>query len=97
MPLVKNKNKEGSIPKKGRVVKSPTDKPAIVLAQLELYAITGYRKAAYQKRHFDELGVPSKIRPDNTLSVVRAHLLNPPHRAANDAPARRVRTVRKLP
>jgi hypothetical protein len=67
----------------------------ITLTESELVEITGYKMARFQKRHFDGLGVPNVIRPDGSLSVVRAHLLNyRPPRAVNDEPAKRVKRVR---
>lgn len=68
---------------------------SITLTDLELFEITGYKRAKEQKRHFDGLGVPAVIRPDGSLSVVRAHLLNyRPPRAVNDEPAKRVKQAR---
>lgn len=67
----------------------------ITLTEPELVEITGYKRTKEQKRHFDGLGVPSVVRPDGSLSVVRAHLLNyRPPRAGNDEPAKRVKQVR---
>lgn len=67
----------------------------ITLTDAELLEITGYKLARYQKRHFDGLGVPAILRPDGSLSVVRAHLLNyRPPRAGNDEPAKRVKQAR---
>lgn len=69
---------------------------AITLLEHELEEITGYKLARYQKRHFDALGVPAVIKPDGSLSVVRAHLLNyRPPRPQNDEPQKRVKQVRK--
>lgn len=68
----------------------------IVLQEDEVFAITGYKRAVDQKRHFDALGVPAIIRPDNTLSVVRAHLLSPPARLAQNDEPKRVRQVRRV-
>lgn len=68
---------------------------SITLTDAELLEITGYKLARYQKRHFDGLGVPAVLRPDGSLSVVRAHLLNyRPPRAGNDEPTKRVKRAR---
>lgn len=70
--------------------------PAITLSDAELLEITGYQRAKWQKRHFDGLGIPAVIRPDGSLSVIRAHLLNlRTIRAQNDEP-KRVKIVRKV-
>lgn len=67
----------------------------ITLTDAELHELTGYKQARFQKRYFDGLGVPAVVRPDGSLCVVRAHLLNyRPPRAANDEPAKRVKQVR---
>lgn len=67
----------------------------ITLTEAELVEITGYQLARYQKRHFDALGIPCVIRPDGSLSVIRAHALDyrPPQAANQDG--KRVRQVRK--
>lgn len=67
----------------------------ITLSDAELVEVTGYKRAKEQKRHFDTLGVPAMIRPDGSLSVVRAHLLDyRPPKAQNDE-GKRVRQVRR--
>lgn len=66
----------------------------ITLDADELVEVTGYKRAKEQKRHFDGLGVPSVVRPDGSLSVIRAHLLNyRPPMAQNDE-SKRVKNVR---
>lgn len=71
------------------------EKP-ITLTAAELEEITGYKQAPKQKQHFDALGVPSVIKPDGSLSVVRAHLLNyrPPRAGNDEPPSKRVKRVR---
>lgn len=66
----------------------------ITLTDAELFEITGYKQARGQKRYFDSLGVPAVPRPDGSLCVVRAHLLN--WRAAQNDEPKRVRNVRKV-
>lgn len=66
----------------------------ITLTEAEIQEITGYKRLSFQRRYFDALGVPCSPRPDGTLCVVRAHLLN--LRAQNDEPKPRVRAVRKV-
>lgn len=71
-----------------------SDEP-ITLTDAELFEITGYKLASYQKRHFDALGIPARIRPDGSLSVGRAHWIHYRPRSSNDEPLKRVRQVRK--
>lgn len=66
----------------------------VVLTPAEIFRISGYKRVAKQKEHFEALGVPAIIRPDNTLSVIRDHLRNPPGRRVVNEPPQRVRNVR---
>lgn len=72
--------------------------PHITLTPAELVGITGYVRAKDQHRVFMRLGVPAILRPDNTLSVGRAHYngLMEKHLSGNiAAPIKAVRNVRK--
>lgn len=82
------------MPRNPHAPQPPTEK--LWLEEDELKGLTGYGLAAYQKKYFDALGIPAHIRPDNTLSVVRQHLLNPPRAANSDVREKRVREVRKV-
>lgn len=66
----------------------------ISLTEDELFELTGYKRARFQRRYFDALGIPASPRADGTLCVVRAHLLN--WRAAQNDEPKRVRNVRKV-
>lgn len=48
-----------------------------VLSEAELFELTRYRRAAEQLRALAELGVPARRMRDNTVRVLRMHLLAP--------------------
>ncbi len=60
----------------------------ICLTPDELFEVTGYRRAHEQLEYFRALGVPAHRRPDNTVSVVRQHLLDLQRRADAPSPPR---------
>jgi hypothetical protein len=67
----------------------------ITLTDAELREITGYKRAKEQRRYFDALAVPVSVRPDGSLCVVRAHLLNLQPAQAQNGDSKRVRIVRR--
>lgn len=58
----------------------------LALSQEEITAITGYARATYQMRVLKELGIPARRRPDNTVLVLRMHLVHPTTTLAKPAP-----------
>jgi len=48
-----------------------------ILSDAELYELTRYRRAAEQLRALKELGVPARRMRDNTVRVLRMHLVVP--------------------
>lgn len=48
-----------------------------VLSSDELFELTRYRRAAEQLRALKELGVPARRMRDNTVRVLRMHLMAP--------------------
>jgi hypothetical protein len=55
------------------------------LSAEEIYNITHYRRTAEQLRALARLGIPAERRHDNTVCVLRAHLIT---LTAKPAPAR---------
>ncbi len=47
------------------------------LTQQELRQITGYRQSQKQLEVLRSLGVPARLRPDNTVLVLRMHMTHP--------------------
>lgn len=70
---------------------------SLTLSREELIEITGYKRTQKQKAHFDRLGVPNIIRPDNTLSVARVHYEQLPFVIEARLAKGSVRTIRKPP
>lgn len=58
----------------------------LALPEQELRELTGYARPKRQLEVLKSLGIPARLRPDNTLLVLRMHLRNPATIAANDAP-----------
>jgi hypothetical protein len=60
------------------------------LEEWEIVRITRYRRPKKQVEMLKSLGVPAKLRCDNTVLVLRMHLMTPTQQqAANDAPKRK--------
>lgn len=49
-----------------------------VLSDDELFELTRYRRPKEQLRALQELGVPARRMHDNTIRVLRMHLMAPP-------------------
>lgn len=47
------------------------------LTDEELQRITRYRRPTKQMQVLRDLGIPARLRPDNTVLVLRMHLVNP--------------------
>jgi hypothetical protein len=47
------------------------------LTEQELVNITGYARPSNQLRVLKDLGIPARRRPDNTILVLRMHMLHP--------------------
>jgi hypothetical protein len=55
-----------------------------VLSPEEIYDLTHYRRAAEQLRELAVLGIPARRRHDNSVCVLRMHVLQPTGKS--DAP-----------
>jgi hypothetical protein len=53
----------------------------LTLTEAELFELTHYQRPASQLRFLKEIGIPAKKRPDNTVLVMRMHLVT---QASND-------------
>lgn len=54
------------------------EQSSLTLTDAELFDLTHYRRPAEQLRELESLGIPAKRRRhDNTICVLRIHLLNP--------------------
>jgi hypothetical protein len=54
------------------------EQSSLTLTDTELFDLTHYRRPAEQLRELESLGIPAKRRRhDNTVCVLRIHLLNP--------------------
>ena len=69
---------------------------SLTLTREEIIEITGYKQVRKQKSHFDRLGVPNIIRPDNTLSVAREHYIQKPLCGLPQQARPSVRTIRRV-
>lgn len=58
----------------------------LALPEQEVRELTGYARPKKQLEVLKGLGVPARLRPDNTVLVLRMHLRTPVMQAANDAP-----------
>ncbi len=56
------------------------------MTQEELARITGYRRSQKQIEVLRSLGVPARLRPDNTVLVLRMHMTYPAAMAAGRRP-----------
>ena len=61
---------------------------SIALSEKELKELTGYSRPAFQMKILQDLGIPARRRPDNSLLVLRMHCLHPAAiaQAAKDGP-----------
>lgn len=68
-------------------VRAPTLPPesGLSLSEAEIKEITGYSRPAYQLKVLASLGVPARKRPDNSILVLRMHLMHPTAIAAVSA------------
>ena len=58
----------------------------LILSDEEIYDITHYRRAHEQLRKLKEMGIPATRLHDNTVRVLRMHLVHPAANAAALAP-----------
>lgn len=58
----------------------------ITLTDEEIKDLTGYSRPAYQLRVLDEMHIPARRRPDNTVMVLRMHCTTLPAPAADERP-----------
>jgi hypothetical protein len=56
------------------------------LTEAEIYDMTHYRRPAEQLRALARLGIPATRRHDNTVCVLRMHLLQPAPKAEPPRP-----------
>lgn len=61
----------------------------LALSDDEIIELTRYRRAAEQLRKLKEMGVPATRLRDNTVRVLRMHLIHPAATAAAPAPQRK--------
>lgn len=63
---------------------------ALALSEEELVEITGYLRPTNQLKVLQGLGIPARRRPDNTILVLRMHLIHPASiQPAANAPQRK--------
>ena len=67
----------------------------LTLSAAELKGVTGYARSAHQIRVFKDLGIPARLRPDNSVLVLRMHLLHPAAAAALAPAAPRLKSSKK--
>lgn len=58
----------------------------LALTEDELKSITGYIRPKKQLEVMRQLGVPARMRPDNTVLVLRMHLNHPAAQKPADKP-----------
>jgi hypothetical protein len=57
------------------------------LSEPEIVRITRYHRPSKQLEMLKSLGIPARLRRDNTILVLRMHLMHPvPQQKANDGP-----------
>lgn len=61
----------------------------LALSDQEVIDLTHYRRAAEQLRALKEMGVPATRLRDNTVRVLRMHLMHPAAMVAAPAPVRK--------
>lgn len=68
----------------------------ITLTDDEIKELTGYSSAAYQLRVLQELCIPARKRPDNSVLVLRMHCVAPAQQiSAIGRPAPRLKSSMK--
>lgn len=67
----------------------------LTLSPAELKSVTGYAKPIFQLRVLRELGIPARRRSDNTVLVLRMHMLHPSAVAAFVSAAPRLKSAKK--
>ena len=65
----------------------------LILSSQEIYDITHYRRPFEQLRKLKEMGIPATRLHDNTVRVLRMHLIHPTSVAAS-APAPQRKSAR---
>lgn len=65
----------------------------LMLSETEIYELTHYRRPKEQLRKLKEMGVPATRLHDNTVRVLRMHLVHPA--AMPSAPPPQLRSSRK--
>ena len=65
------------------------DMRGLALSNQEVIDLTHYRRAAEQLRTLKEMGVPATRLRDNTVRVLRMHLMHPATMVAAPAPVRK--------
>ncbi len=58
----------------------------LALSDKEVHEITGYARPTKQLEVLKSLGVPARRRPDNSVLVLRMHLVHPATVVANPEP-----------
>lgn len=66
-----------------------------MLSQAEIRALTGYARPKFQLEVLKGLGVPARLRPDNTVLVLRMHLQAPPSPAAHHKPEPQLKIIKR--
>jgi hypothetical protein len=61
----------------------------LILSDEEIYQLTHYRRPALQLRALKLLGIPALRLHDNTVRVLRMHLIHPSAASAAPAPQRK--------
>lgn len=67
---------------------------SLSLTEQELVQITGYSRPTNQLKILQSLGIPARCRPDNTILVLRMHMIHPASiPTATNAP--KLKSIRK--
>lgn len=51
-----------------------SESSSLVLSPAEIYELTHYRRPKEQLRALTEMGIPARLRHDNTICVLRMHV-----------------------
>lgn len=65
----------------------------LALSDIEIHEITGYARPTKQLEVLKSLGIPARRRPDNSVLVLRMHMVHPATVAAADEP--KLKPIRK--
>nr|WP_198982705.1 DUF4224 domain-containing protein [Herbaspirillum sp. ASV7] len=69
---------------------------SLTLTEEEIFEITGYRRPSAQLRALEEMGIPARRRPDNTVMVLRVYVTTRPDAdAVPPIPEPKLRVIRK--